>query len=227
MNIQFFADAITRADAEALIDVQLSDEIFKGVVAESMVLKHARKLANMTSKQTKLRVLDSLPVAGFIDGDTGLKPTSKVDWSNVYLNAEEIAVIVPIPENVLDDASYDIWTEIKPLIDDEGGFHGYSKIPDDEIYVKLKCNGVEFRMAYWDFNDHIREEIRWIVLEDFGGYEWQSLYVEYETEDKYDELKETIKTQYNLIKEKYGECEVKPNIDIIHTIELVNNCKEQ
>lgn len=116
MNIQFFADAITRTDAEALIDVQLSDEIFKGVVAESMVLKHARKLANMTSKQTKLRVLDSLPVAGFIDGDTGLKPTSKVDWSNVYLNAEEIAVIVPIPENVLDDASYDIWTEIKPLI---------------------------------------------------------------------------------------------------------------
>ena len=118
-------------------------------------------------------------------------------------------------------------TEIKPLIDDEGGFHGHSKIPDDEIYVKLKCNGVEFRMAYWDFNYHIREEIRWIVLEDFGGYEWQSLYVEYETEEEYDELKETLKTQYNLIKEKYGECEVKPNMDIVHTIELVNKIKEQ
>lgn len=120
---------ITRTDAEALIDVQLSDEIFKGVVEESAVLKYARKLPNMTSGQTKLRVLDSLPVAGFVTGDTGLKPTSKVDWSNVYLNAEEIAVIIPIAENVLDDASFDIWTEIKPLIVQE-----FARIIDGAVF---------------------------------------------------------------------------------------------
>lgn len=110
------ANVITRTDAEALIDVQLTQEIMQGVVAESAVLKHGKKLPNMTSKQTKLRVLDSLPVAGFVDGDTGLKPTSKVDWSNKYITAEEIAVIVPIPEAVLDDASYDIWGEVKPRV---------------------------------------------------------------------------------------------------------------
>lgn len=104
-------------------------------------------------------------------------------------------------------------TEIKPLIDDGGNFLGYSEIPDDEIYVKLKCNNVEFRMAYWDFNDHIREEIRTIILNDFGHYEWQSLYVEYEEEYEYDELKDALKIQYNLIKEKYGECNLKSNID--------------
>ena len=104
-------------------------------------------------------------------------------------------------------------TEIKPLIDDGGNFQGYSEIPDDEIYVKLKCNNVEFRMAYWDFNDHIREEIRTIILNDFGHYEWQSLYVEYEEEYEYDELKDALKIQYNLIKEKYGECNLKSNID--------------
>lgn len=110
------ANVITRADAEALIDSQTVNEIVKGVVAESVILKHAKKLQNMTSNQTRLRVLSSLPIAGFVDGDTGLKPTTKVNWDNKYINAEEIAVIVPIPEAVLDDASYDIWGEIKPLI---------------------------------------------------------------------------------------------------------------
>lgn len=123
------AEIITRTDAEALIDQQIVSEIVQGVVAESAVLKHGKKLPNMTSKQTKLRVLDSLPVAGFVDGDTGLKPTSKVDWSNKYINAEEIAVIVPIPEAVLDDASYDIWGEVKPRI-----VEAFGKVIDGAVF---------------------------------------------------------------------------------------------
>lgn len=122
------ANMITRSDAEALIDVQIVPEIIKGVIAESSVLKHAKRLQNMTSKQTKLRVANSLPIAGFVEGDTGLKPTSSVDWKNKYLNAEEIAVIIPIPEAVLDDASYDIWGELKPLI-----VQAFGKVIDSAI----------------------------------------------------------------------------------------------
>lgn len=110
------AEIITRTDAQALIDEQISNEIIQEVTKKSFVLSAAKRLQNMTSDKTKLRVLDSLPVAGFVEGDTGLKPTSKVDWSNVYLTAEEIAVIIPIAENVLNDASYDIWGQIKPLV---------------------------------------------------------------------------------------------------------------
>lgn len=110
------ANIITRSDAQALIDEQVASEIIQGVTKKSFILSAAKKLQNMTSNKTKLRVLDSLPVAGFVEGDTGLKPTSKVDWSNKYITAEEIAVIIPIPENVLSDASYDIWGQIKPLI---------------------------------------------------------------------------------------------------------------
>lgn len=123
------ADMITRSNAEALIDTQLTQEIIQGIVAESAALKHGKKLPNMTSKQTKLRVLDSLPVAGFVNGDTGLKPVSEVKWANKYINAEEIAVIIPIPEAVLSDASYDIWAEIKPRI-----VEAFGKVIDKAIF---------------------------------------------------------------------------------------------
>ena len=113
------ANMITRQNAEALIDTQLSSEIFQGVAEKSYVLKHGRKLQNMTSDKTKLRVLDALPVAGFVTGDTGLKPTSNVNWKGVDLVAEEVAVIIPIAEAVVDDASYDIWGQIKPLVEQE------------------------------------------------------------------------------------------------------------
>lgn len=119
---------INRTKAEATIPVEVSNELFAGIIEESFVLKHARKLPNMNSKQTRIPVADSLPVAGFVNGDTGLKETSDVSWKNVYLNAEEIAVIVPIPEAVLDDSTYDIFEEVKPLI-----IQAFGKVIDEAV----------------------------------------------------------------------------------------------
>ena len=109
---------IDKTNVEALIDTQVANEIFEGVVRESKALSMFRRLPNMTSDKTKLRVLDSLPIAYFVDETTnnGRKNLTKMAWDKKYINASELAVIVPIKENVLNDTSIDIWAEVKPRI---------------------------------------------------------------------------------------------------------------
>lgn len=109
---------ITKNDVSALIDEQVANEIFADAQKESKVLSTFRKLPNMSSDKTKLRVSDALPLAYFVDEnkDNGRKNLAKAAWKNVFLTAEEIAVIIPIKENLLNDASIDIWAEIKPQL---------------------------------------------------------------------------------------------------------------
>ena len=114
-------DFISRTDTDALIPIQDAKEIISAVKQQSAALSLLKKLPNMTSKQTRLPILSALATAGFINGDTGLKAVSKAAWSNKFITAEEIAVIIPVPEAVLDDAEYDIWGELKPQIVEEFG----------------------------------------------------------------------------------------------------------
>lgn len=124
MNLRLFeadANIIDRTGAESLIPTQEANEIIQGTIAQSAVLSRGRKLANMTSKQYKMPVLDMLPIAYFVNGDTGAKKTTKQAWDKKFITAEEIAVIVPIPEAVLDDSEYDIWAEVKPRVTEAFG----------------------------------------------------------------------------------------------------------
>ena len=127
-------DYITRSEAEALIPTEVSREIITTLPEASLALKFGRRLPNMTRYQRTIPVLNALVTAGFVNGDTGLKSSSAPSWTKETITAEEVAVIVPIPEAVLDDADYDIWGEIKPhLVESLGAvidaavFHGTNK----------------------------------------------------------------------------------------------------
>ncbi len=111
---------ITRSDADALIETQVANELFEGTIRKSKALQLFRRLPNATSDKTKLRILDSLPVAYFVDEttDNGRKNISKLAWDKKFINIAELAVIVPIKENVLNDSSIDIWAEVKPRIEE-------------------------------------------------------------------------------------------------------------
>lgn len=119
-DLQLFADntAISRSNAEALIPVQESHDIIQGVVEQSAVLQRGKRLANMTAAQYRMPVLDLLPVAYFVNGEGGSakKKLTTMAWDKKVIYAEEIAVIVPISEAVLDDADYDIWGEVRPRL---------------------------------------------------------------------------------------------------------------
>ncbi|MEE0709909.1 MAG: phage major capsid protein [Gemmiger sp.] len=112
---------VSRESAEALIHDQLMTTVFQEAPKNSIVMQLGRKLPNMTSKQTRVPVLSMLPMAYWVGGDTGMKQTSRQQWENVYITAGELAVIVPIPEAVLEDASFDIMGEVIPRVNESIG----------------------------------------------------------------------------------------------------------
>lgn len=122
------ANIIDRNALSGLIPEPVTREIMQGAIAESAVLRMGRRLANMSSKTQTINVLDALPSAYFVNGeatDSGageaFKQTTKMAWDKKKLYAEEVAVIVPIPEAALDDADYDIWGEVKPRLTEAFG----------------------------------------------------------------------------------------------------------
>lgn len=110
------ATMIDRNGAEVLIPEEKAREILEAVPEQSVAMRLMRRLPDLSSKTRSLPVVSSLPTAEFINGDTGLKPTTDMSWDKVILTAEEIATIVVIPENVLDDSDYDIWANVMPKI---------------------------------------------------------------------------------------------------------------
>lgn len=108
---------VSRSDVASLIPEAVSNDIMTGVENDSAALTLFRQIP-MSSSVTRMPVLSALPTAYFVQGDTGLKQTTEAAWGNKYLNAEELAAIVPIPEAVLDDINFDVWGSVQPLLVD-------------------------------------------------------------------------------------------------------------
>lgn len=115
-----YDNIISRTDAQSLMPEEVSNKFLEGLTNNSSVLSQFTRVP-VGRKQTRFPVLSALPIAYFVSGDTGQKQTTEVNWDNKYLNIEEIAAIVPIPESVVDDADMPIWDQVMPLLEQAAG----------------------------------------------------------------------------------------------------------
>lgn len=111
---------ISREDAAGLLTDQEFSEILQDAAKSSAALRTFRTV-RMGTKFANMPVLTALPVAQWVTGDTGRKATSEMVWEKKQLTVEELAVIVPIPENVFDDTNIEVWGQVRPRIGEAFG----------------------------------------------------------------------------------------------------------
>ena len=114
------AQTTTANGAQPLLPEDLSRDIIQGVTHKSAALRFMNKRRLARGVQ-RMPVLDTLPTAYFLSSETGLKQTTAMQWRNVFINVEEIACIVPIPEALLADVDYDLWEEFRPKVEEAFG----------------------------------------------------------------------------------------------------------
>jgi HK97 family phage major capsid protein len=110
-----FDSLTTRSDVQALIPEQVSGEMLGKATEASAVMQYFRPIP-VRGNALRFPILTALPIAYWVSGDTGLKQTTELGWSNKYLTIEEIATIMPVADNVMEDVSVNIWDEAQPLI---------------------------------------------------------------------------------------------------------------
>jgi HK97 family phage major capsid protein len=111
-----YNNLISRTEVQSLINEQVSTLMLQGLNNQSAAMNLFNRIVIPTNR-TRFPVISALPTAFFVTGDTGMKQTTEVNWTDKYIDVEELAAIVPIPQAVLDDATYDIWGNVRPLLE--------------------------------------------------------------------------------------------------------------
>lgn len=110
-----YNEMITRGANGPTVPEPVSDEIIKELPHASVLLNRARQI-RMSSKTLKQPILSALPDAYWVNGDTGLKETTKAEWGSQTITAEELAALVVVPDALFDDSNVPIWDEVRPLL---------------------------------------------------------------------------------------------------------------
>lgn len=103
--------AISYADGADLVPAPVASEIIKQVEETSAAMRLFKRV-NMSSKTLKTPVQSVLPSAYWVS-EGGTKQTTEVNWTSQTITAEELAVIVPVADNLLADSAFDVWAEVQ------------------------------------------------------------------------------------------------------------------
>jgi hypothetical protein len=107
---------VQRSDVTARIPDNVSNAMLTTLRDTSAALALGTRIG-MPAGTTRFPVLSALPTAYWVTGDTGLKQTTTAAWAEKFINVEELAAIVPIPESVMEDSGFDVWGELRPLLE--------------------------------------------------------------------------------------------------------------
>lgn len=106
---------ISRSDVATLIQDAYAPDFLAHTYKTSAVLS-TFPTRNLGTKTTNLPVLSTKPHASWVaesaSDPTGVKPTAQATWANKTIVVEELAVIIPVHENVIDDATTDVVADI-------------------------------------------------------------------------------------------------------------------
>ena len=109
---------ISRSEVATLIQEEYANTLLDYALQGSTALA-AFPTVSMGSKLTHLPVLATLPDAGWVSESAtepeGVKPQSQVTWEDRTLVAEELAVIIPVHEDVLADCTVGALDQIAQL----------------------------------------------------------------------------------------------------------------
>lgn len=126
---------ITSADlSTAMQEPEVYKPILQAAINQSAAMQLSTRLPDMSRNTRNMNVMNVLPVAYWQSTGTTLKQTSEATWKNKTITAEELAVIIPIAEDLLMDTEntgYDLFAELTPRIGEATGklvdqavFHG-------------------------------------------------------------------------------------------------------
>lgn len=118
---------ITRTAGSALS--LIPEDYARGIIKNVTQLSAAMRLLSrrrMTRQTQRMSVLTTKPTAAFVapgsvpfnSTDVGLKAITALGWSDLTMTAEPVASIVMVPDHLFEDVDYDLWSEIRPEVEE-------------------------------------------------------------------------------------------------------------
>jgi hypothetical protein len=103
-------------DYTNLVPESVVGEIVQALQEESAAIRLGNVIPIPTGVAS-VPVLSVAPQAAFVTPRYGgRKPATTIDWTAERLVAEEIACVLPIPDQFIDDSSYPVWDSVRPAL---------------------------------------------------------------------------------------------------------------